>query len=362
MKLAEARALCPEAEVAPTRHVLHHQAHEDLLETLSTFSDKVEGEGDGTLPPKTKRSPARFGPPSDGAALAYLDLGRLRMDEGADLAARIQRTVLEKRGYRSALGIGVGRFPARVAALSVPAGGALMVGKAVTPGFLAPFPVPLLPVDGETLRQLELLGLRKLGQIAGLPRPALADRFGKLGGLMHDLARGLDRARVAPYTPRQRITVSLAMEGGVSDRAVIEAALDRLAEELAGKLTEGGRVTRDLGLSLTLERGGVIERELALRAPAWSIPSLRQALGDLLGRMVVREAVLEVRARAAGIVPAQPRQLSLFEREAPDGAALQRLLVDLARRYGEEKFFWVRPADPHSFTPEGRYRWEGVSE
>ena len=67
--------------------------------------------------------------------------------------------------------------------------------------YLAPLPVSLLrarPAVAALPEALERFGIATLGDLAKLPRHALADRFGEPGVLARDLARGKD----TPLRPR----------------------------------------------------------------------------------------------------------------------------------------------------------------
>src|SRR5581483_9922483 len=44
--------------------------------------------------------------------------------------------------------------------------------------FLAPLPLTLLPLERQRYEELESLGVRRLGQLAGLPGGAVAERLG----------------------------------------------------------------------------------------------------------------------------------------------------------------------------------------
>jgi nucleotidyltransferase/DNA polymerase involved in DNA repair len=55
-----------------------------------------------------------------------------------------------------------------------------------------PLPLSALPADPEMQWRLHRLGVRTLGALAALPRPALVRQFGPQAGPLHDLARGVD--------------------------------------------------------------------------------------------------------------------------------------------------------------------------
>src|SRR5690606_7850611 len=93
------------------------------------------------------------------AATCYLDLGRLSEADTLDLAHALHRTVRTHLDLPATVGLASGKFAARVAAAALDNRELLTVSPGQEADFLAPFTAGLLPVDGETERQLHLLGL-----------------------------------------------------------------------------------------------------------------------------------------------------------------------------------------------------------
>src|SRR5439155_1483409 len=90
-----------------------------------------------------------------------------------------------------------GPVPAAAEAANVARSGqVLIVSDRQTRDFLAPLPLTLLPVDPERREELEELGVRRLGQLAGLPGAAVAERLGPNGRRAWSLARGEKRGKV----------------------------------------------------------------------------------------------------------------------------------------------------------------------
>jgi protein ImuB len=122
--------------------------------------------------------------------------------------------------------------------------------------------VSLLPVDGETLRQLYLLGLTTLGQVAALPTGAMLSRFGRQGRTIHRLAGGRDTSPVQPYTPRPTERLARQLDGPVDNLVVLKHVAGQMAETLAARLQAGGHMAREVTLALSLETGGTVTRDL----------------------------------------------------------------------------------------------------
>src|SRR5712692_4022902 len=82
------------------------------------------------------------------------------------------------------------RFAALAAASIARPGQALVVSDERTREFLAPLELSLLPLERERREELRELGVRKIGELAGLPGAAVAERMGPSGRRAWSLARG----------------------------------------------------------------------------------------------------------------------------------------------------------------------------
>src|SRR6185503_19385437 len=101
------------------------------------------------------------------------------------------------------------RFAALAAANVARAGQALIVSDDRTRSFLAPLPLTLLPLERERYEQLEELGVRTIGELAGLPGGAVAERLGPDGRRAWSLARGEHDGRVNARRPRMPLVETL---------------------------------------------------------------------------------------------------------------------------------------------------------
>lgn len=365
MAPAQARALCPGAHLAPEDPLRTRRALEALLAALAAFSDFVELE-DAHAPRADgrRRADPYHLPPgqldAQDPAACCLDLGRAPRDEVYIVATELLRAVRGATALAPAQGFAAGRFPARVAAAATQPGEAALILPGLEAAFLADFPSALLPVDGETLRQLGLLGLDTLGQVAALPERALVDRFGPPGRAMHRLARGHDTSPVARYVPPRVERLTRALDGPVADRGALEALLARLCADLAARLAAGGEAARVLTLALALEDGATVTRDVALRQPAATAARLAETAAALLAGARVGSGVVGVTLALSGIAPATAQQLSLFPRDPVPAARLRATLQDLVARYGAEGFYWPRLTRPDDWLAQRRAGLEPV--
>lgn len=367
MRLAQAQARCDGLLVRPAVHSRTQRALDDLLAALTTFTPQVEAEqGLALRADGRQRRTTFFLPPSQvddyPAATCYLDLGKLTDDEVPTLATQLRDFVSARAGIPASVGLSSGKFPARVAALAVEHGTPLIVPSDAEADFLARFTVALLPIDGETLRQLDLLGLHTLGGVAAQPVAALLNRFGKMGRILHRLASGRDTSRVTEYAPPQVAHAQRDFAGPLSDWARLDAALDALLDDATAALLDAGQTVRHLALVLTLDDHATLERQVTLRTPSTDPAHLRATVREMARSLAVTSGVVEAELALSDIAPAVPRQLSLFERPPVPQEHLSTVLKDLVARYGAAHFVRAHAADRDARLPEQRYRWEEAAD
>lgn len=340
MSLSRARALCPEAQQLPILTSRAQQALGDLLLALTDFSARLEAEGDATQ-----------------TAAVVVDLGRLYPEQGTSIAAQIIDR-LRTRGFEASVGLAANRFTAHVAATTTPNGQPALVPLGEEAAFLAPLPVSWLPLDAEQARRLDLLGLRHIGQIAGLPRAALVEQFGTAGRRLHQLAQGLapgaDDSRIARFTPPVVLSASRQFDVALDNRLLIDGVLGALAAELAAQLD--GQACRTVTLVVGLERGNEQEAQARLPNPVSQGIGLLRELQKLFDRLSIRSGVLSLSAQAGDLAPVVARQLSLFD--MPPAHNPGQRLIDLAACYRQARFFRVVPVEQPLL--ELRFRLEPV--
>jgi protein ImuB len=236
--------------------------------------------------------------------------------------------------------------------------------------FLAPLPVALLDRAlrertaspgrddaraGRLVATLERLGVDSLGDLAGLPRIAIADRFGVLGLEAHDLARGLDTP-LRPRTPHEDLVQAIGLPEAAYG-AQLERALDLLIERLLGDPRRAGRAIRSLGLEARLAGGGSWSATAVLRSASGSPERLRLALAPKLAQLTAPATALALRAVATA--PSGGTQQALGEDPAERRRErLAEAIRQVRAAAGSDAVLRVLDVDPGSRVPE---RWAALA-
>ena len=307
MTLRRARALCPEAVFLPPRDELYQEAFARLLRVLEGFSPTVEANGGWTPAQPARatphpalgaqdrggrdaRAPGSTRHPAPGAhssVLVYLDAAGLERLFGTnrELGRRIAATVERETGLRPQVGIGNGRFVARVAAIQAEPGSALVVDEGKERSFLAPLPVELLPCSAEMQRRLALLGLRTLGQLADLQPGAMGEQFGPEGARAHRLARGKDDIPLSPWKAPRLLEEDVEIDPPTGHRGILLSAISPLMERMAARMRSEFLACREVTIQLGFSDGTTVRASTTLHEPTDDPGELMQAVERLLERM-----------------------------------------------------------------------------
>lgn len=225
MPRREAEALAPFATVLVRDPGEESRRFEPVVETIEDLIPRVE-----------VVAPGLVFVPIAGAVRFYGGEEML-----ADRVAKeLDRMVGQVRGGQSLVGVADGPFAARWAAAGAKVGRPLVVGDTID--FLSRLDLAALRegLDAEELIDtFRWLGVSTLGDLARLPRDALATRFGSPGLLAHRLAAGDDRF-VDPREIPQDLAVDANFEEPLESLDAVAFASRALAERLLRGLRGSG--------------------------------------------------------------------------------------------------------------------------
>jgi protein ImuB len=330
MRLGEALATCPRLVLVDADPAAAEQAWEDVVRSLEDAGFAVE--------------PAATG-------VAYFETrGVERLYGGLEPALR--RALAAAGGWDARVGAAGRRFAA-LAAASVAGPGQLLVVRDEEVGrFLAPLPLTLLPIDRQRYEELESLGVRRIGQLAGLPGSAVAERLGPDGRRAWSLARGGAAARVRGRRPPSELAETLEFPEAVANELTLRRALGALVETVLGRPERRDRFVRKVALSVRLVGGGSWRRSLTLREPSADAGRIRIALAPKLAELP--GPVLELRLELVELTEPAGRQLELLAAGAEDRTRLRDGLRQVRASTGSGSVCTVVEVAPWSRIPETR--------
>ncbi len=257
MRLGEALATCPELALVEHDPVAVEEEWERLLRRLEETGLAVE--------------------PVEPGCVYFETNGIERLAGG--LRETLERALTAAgQDWEPRIGVAARRFAALAAASVAPACRAVVIDDCETELFLEPLPLDLLPLTSERRRELSELGIKRLGDLARLPAPAVADRLGSDGTEAWRSARGEDEGRVEPRRPPEEISEALVFPEAVANGLTLGRALTALIDHVLARPERGERAPRQLAVSARLVGGGSWRRSVTLREPTVEVRRLRAAL------------------------------------------------------------------------------------
>src|SRR3954471_1918163 len=244
MRMGEALSLCPELMLVEQDPAAAEEEWEQLLKRLEDSGFAVE--------------PVALG-------CAYFETRGIERLYGGREPALKRALAAVGAAWDARIGAADRRFAALAAANVARSGQALIVSDRKTKDFLAPLPLTLLPVDAGRRAELEELGVRRLGQLAGLPGAAVAERLGPDGRRAWSLARGEKRGKVRARKVANELAETLEFPEAVANELTLRRALGALLDRLLAQPGRGDRALRKLALSAKLVGGGSWRRTVTLR-------------------------------------------------------------------------------------------------
>ncbi len=332
MRLGEALATCPGLALVEQDPAGVEQAWEEVLRRLEDSGFGVESAEPGTVYFETSGVERLYGGLEPALKRALAAVGTA-WDARAGAAER--------------------RFAALAAANVARPGQMLIVSDDRTRKFLAPLPMTLLPLDRERYEDLEELGVRTIGQLAGLPGGAVAERLGPDGRRAWGLARGEHDGKVVPRKPPMSLVETLEFPEAVGQELTLRRGLGVLIDGLLARPERAGRPPRKLALWARLVGGASWRRAVTLRDPTADPARLRLALAPKLTE--IPAPVLKLRLEAVELADSAGEQLELVRAE---GEVVQGRLKEGLRQVkaavGAGGVSMVVEVAPWSRIPEAR--------
>lgn len=212
---------------------------------------------------------------------AYLDVteNKTALGSATEVAQTIRRQIREQTSLTASAGVAPNKFLAKIASDWRKPDGIFVVRPREIADFLEPLPVNKLPGVGKatqaTLRNMEVAIVADLLRFE--PRE-LEAQFGRFGGRLYNLARGIDNNPVRPDRPVKSISSEQTFE---TDLMLAELALPTRssAERTWAAAAKSDRIGRTVVLKLKTSEFQIITRRFT--------PSVRPASADDLTRLAV---------------------------------------------------------------------------
>jgi DNA polymerase IV len=264
---------------------------------------------------------------------AFLDAtgSRRMLGTGEQVAHALKRALVEHTQLTASVGVATSKLVAKIASDLRKPDGLVVVTPGTEAAFLAPLPIRRLwGVGPKTEEDLARLGVRTIGDLAGLDPARLAQRLGSHGHDLLALARGEDEREVVGSSEGPK---SLGQEhtydNDTADRQRLRRTLLELCDSVARRLRQHGLRARTVTLKYRDETFRTITRARTLPEATDSGEALFETIWVLFGAAHGERRVRLLGVYASGLDAGT--QLGLF---APPPSGVDRALDAVNERFG----------------------------
>jgi protein ImuB len=212
-------------------------------------------------------------------------------------------------------------------------------------------PVKALRIDDDIALSLRRLGLKRIGDVAALPRAPLTARFGSMLVRRLEQAVGGQAEPLSPVIPHAPYRVSATLAEAIVATEHVLALVQKLAGDLAPVLARDGKGARELRLILFRVDGETAELTIRL-AEATRDPAHVAKLFSLKLEAIVEDLDAGFGYEAARLDVLAAESIAPLQNEMQAGAASRErqthCLIDrLGSRLGVENVIRLRPRESH---------------
>jgi DNA polymerase-4 len=274
---------------------------------------------------------------------AYLDIAGSERLHGhpEKMALAIKNDIRETLQLTCSVGMAPGRFLAKVASDLDKPDGLTIIWPDDVQRFIATLPIQKVPgVGKKTFQNLELMGIKTLGDIKKFPEKLLIDQLGKFANRLIELSSGMDHSKVRPDTPHKSVSSERTLAENTRDKELLKTYMLQQAEEVARQLRKANVKARTITLKLKHADFKQVSRNKTIASPTQSSKTIYRCAVQLLEEYRLIQKVRLVGVGTSGFKSrAVPVQLDLFDRRAENDSSWSKVdqtLEIITNKFGKD--------------------------
>jgi DNA polymerase-4 len=246
MSLSQAYRLCPKAIFLQGSFPVYRKASKKFMTILADFSPGLE---------------------PVGLDEAYLDITGCKLfGTPFQLASTVKSRIKKELKLIASVGMASCKVVAKIASDFGKPDGLIEVTAGEEKDFLATLPVASLPgVGKKTEESLKMMGIKTIGQLAGLPPEMMKNRFGSFGLMLHHYANGIDNRQIESTGLAKSISRETTFAEDTPDRTFLQSVLHYLSERIGAELRRETKQARTITLKLRYSDFETITRSFSNR-------------------------------------------------------------------------------------------------
>jgi DNA polymerase-4 len=319
MPMVRAMRLCPQAIRIPPRLSVYAEVSQQIRDIFARYTPQFE-------------------PLSLDEAFLDVTACETLFDGAETIAHAIKDAIRDELALVASVGVAPNKFVAKIASDVNKPNGFVVVDSEHVQSFLDPLPVSRLWGAGKaTVAVFERMGIRTIAQLRRQSAQWLNAHFGRQGEHLWQLAHGIDSRDVISDSQAKSISHETTFAEDINDKAVIEAWLLHLTEQVAWRLRRADLLGRTVQLKLRFPDFKTITRSHTLSDATHTTDTLWQIVRQLLrDNWQGTPAIRLIGMGVTGLQNSSEQLLQedLFKQASPKQAQVDALTDRINTRFG----------------------------
>lgn len=254
---------------------------------------------------------------------------------GEQAASEMQSAILERFMLPTSWGIATNKLVAKIATEVGKPKGVVVVPPGKEATFLAPLPVSMMwGVGPKSSKRFAELGIRTIGDLAGLPETRLTQLFGARGTDLASRAKGLDDRPVQELRDRRSVSAERTFPKDVDSMQDLRRHLLHLSERVGTRVRRAGMVGSTVRIKLRWPDFSTFTRQMRLSQPTDQDGEIYAAALKLFTDNWRPGKAVRLLGVGIADLGSPMRQLELFDRGWEQDHKLLRAVDDIREKYG----------------------------
>jgi DNA polymerase-4 len=274
---------------------------------------------------------------------AYMDITGCRrlFGEPQEIAREIKEKIRDRVQLTCSVGVAPNKFLAKIASdLEKPDGLTVILPDQVSQ-FVESLAIQKVPGVGKKMvRQLELLGIRTLGDVQRLPEQALVQHLGKFGKRLRALSKGSDDSPVTPHAPHKSISSERTLAADSRDVKLLKHYLLSQSAEVARQLRQAGVRARTIVIKIKDANFKTVTRRTTIAIPTQSSKTIYKHAAQLIDDFKITQKIRLIGVGTTGFSAVTAAvQMDLFEqKEKPtdNWEKVDQALDSISQKFGKD--------------------------
>ena len=248
MPVFKAKQLCDHLEIVPGNRKKYQAESKKIMQIISHFSPLME---------------------QVSIDEAYLDITGCERLFGSfkDIALSIKKEIYNQLDLTCSIGIAPIKFLSKIASDMNKPDGLTIIEPFMVKNFIFSLPIQKVPGIGKnSMKSMQLLQIKTLGDIKKYGLPVLTQKFGKMGKRLLELSNGIDKSRIETNYIRKSISSETTLLKDITDFQTIRKIILARSQIVGKTLRKKELVCKNVFIKLKFSDFSQITRSRKLNS------------------------------------------------------------------------------------------------